>query len=104
MTLFIPYKSLKWYHDYLLNSRFRRLFLAQLTLRIGTYLFYIKKFITQFKITEKMRSPTRFRENGDFFPWKGSAAKKASVFNARALMTHEIMRSRDAQCNTGEWP
>ena len=53
--MFIPYKSLKWYHDYLLNSRFRRLFLAQLTLRIGTYLFYIKKFITQFKITEKMR-------------------------------------------------
>ena len=46
---------------------------------------------------------TRFRENGDLPPWRGSAAKKKPpFFNARALMTHNIMRSRDAQCNTGE--
>ena len=46
---------------------------------------------------------TRFRENGDLRPWQGSAAKKKlPFFNARALMTRKIMRSRDAQCNTGE--
>ena len=30
--------------------------------------------------------------------------KKPPIFNARALMTRKIMSSRDAQCNTGEWP
>ena len=46
---------------------------------------------------------TRFRENGDLPPWRGSAAKeKLPLFNARALMTCKIMRSSDAQCNTGE--
>ena len=47
---------------------------------------------------------TRFQENYDLPPWRGSATneEKAAIFNARALMTHEIMRSRDAQCNTGE--
>ena len=46
---------------------------------------------------------TRFRENGDLPPWRGSAAKKKKppFFNARALMTREIMGRRDAQCNTG---
>ena len=48
---------------------------------------------------------SRFRENGDLLPWRGSAAKKKPpFFYARALMTREIMRSRDAQCNTGESP
>jgi len=28
--------------------------------------------------------------------------KKPPFFNARALITREIMRSRDAQCNTEE--
>ena len=45
---------------------------------------------------------TRFRENGDLPPWRGSATKKTRPFNARELMMREIMRSRDAQCNTGE--
>ena len=46
---------------------------------------------------------TCFRENGDLLPWRGSATKKKPpFFNARALMTREIMRSREAQCNTGE--
>ena len=46
---------------------------------------------------------TRFRENGDLPQWLGPAAKKKLPFsNARALMTRKIMRSRDAQCNTGE--
>ena len=36
---------------------------------------------------------TRFQENGDLPPWRGSAAKKRSPFsNACALMTREIMR------------
>ena len=46
---------------------------------------------------------TRFRENDDLPPWRGPAAKKKPPFsNARALITRKIMRSRDAQCNTGE--
>ena len=48
---------------------------------------------------------TRFRENGDLPPWRGSATKKKPpFFNVRTLISHEIMCSRDAQCNTGEWP
>ena len=52
---------------------------------------------------------TCFRENGDLLPWRGSAAKKKPpFFNARALvralMTREIMPSKDPQCNTGELP
>ena len=36
---------------------------------------------------------------------KFSRKEKAAIFfNARKLMTGEIMRSRDTQCNTGEWP
>ena len=30
--------------------------------------------------------------------------KSCHIFNALALITHEIMRSRNAQCNPGEWP
>ena len=44
----------------------------------------------------------RFRENGDLPLWRASAAKKKSPFLMHTLMTFEIMRSRDAQCNTGE--
>jgi len=46
---------------------------------------------------------TLLRENDDLPLWRGPAAKKKPpLFNARALITREIMRSRDAQCNTGE--
>ena len=46
---------------------------------------------------------TRFRENGDLPQLLGSATKKKPpTSNARALMTRKIMRSRDAQCNTGK--
>ena len=48
--------------------------------------------------------PTRFRENYDLPLWRGPAVKKKPPFsNARAdhLLRREIMRSRDAQCNTG---
>ena len=46
---------------------------------------------------------TRFRENGNLPLWRGPVVKKKSpFFNALALITRKIMRSRDAQCNTGE--
>ena len=46
---------------------------------------------------------TRFRENDDLPLWRGPAVKKKLLFsNARGLITRKIMRSRDAQCNTGE--
>jgi len=45
---------------------------------------------------------TRLRENDDLPLWRGPAVKKKPpFFNARALITREIMRSGDAQCNTG---
>ena len=48
--------------------------------------------------------PTRFRENDDLPLWRGPAVNKQPpfFFNARALITCEIMRSRDAQRNTGD--
>ena len=46
---------------------------------------------------------TYFRENDDLPLWRGSAAKKKPpFFNVHTLMAREIMRSGDAQCNTGE--
>jgi len=46
---------------------------------------------------------TSLRENDDLPLWRGPAVKKKPpIVNARALITREIMRSRDAQCNTGE--
>jgi len=77
---------------------------SRLTLRIGSYLFYIEKFTTQFNTTEKMIGHhARFPENDDIPLWRGPASKEnPPVFNTRALITRKIMRSRDAQCNTGE--
>jgi len=74
------------------------------TLRIDPYLFYIEKFTTEFNTTEKLIGHhARFRENDDLPLWRGPAAKKKPpFFNARALITRKIMRSRDAQCNTSE--
>jgi len=46
---------------------------------------------------------TRLRENDDLPLWQDPAVKKKPpFFNAHALITREIMRSGDAQCNTGE--
>ena len=48
---------------------------------------------------------TRVRENDDLLLWRGPAVKKKPPFsNARPLITRKVMRSRDAQCNTGELP
>ena len=67
-------------------------------------IFIVHREITYFKTTEKMIGHhTRFRENDDLPLWRGPAVKKKPpFFNARALITREIMRSRDAQCNTGD--
>jgi len=46
---------------------------------------------------------THLQENDDLPLWQGPAVKKKPpFFNERVLITREIMRSRDAQCNTGE--
>ena len=46
---------------------------------------------------------SRFRENADLPLQRGPVVKKKPPFsNARALITRKIMRSRDAQYNTGE--
>ena len=45
----------------------------------------------------------RLRENDDLPLSRASAIKKKPpVFNVRALVTRQIMRSKDAQCNTME--
>ena len=44
---------------------------------------------------------TRFRENGDL-PREVQPQRKSRHFLMHALMTREVMRSRDAQCNTVE--
>ena len=41
----------------------------------------------------------RLQENDDFPLWRAPVIKKKPpFFNVRALVTHEIMRSKDAQC------
>ena len=46
---------------------------------------------------------SRFRENDDLPLRRGPVVKKKLPFShAHALITRKIMRSRHAQCNTGE--
>ena len=48
---------------------------------------------------------TRFRENDDlprFIARSSRKEKPLGFFNARALITSEILCSRDAQCNNSE--
>jgi len=56
------------------------------TLRIGPYLFYTGKFITQFKTTEKkmIGHHARLRENDDLPLPRGPAVKKKPPFLMRA--------------------
>jgi len=73
------------------------------TPRIGPYLFYIEKFTTQFNRKKNLAHHARFRENDDLPLWRGpTAKKKLPFFNAPTLIMRKIMRSSDAQCNTGE--
>ena len=45
----------------------------------------------------------RFQENDDLpLPQGPAKKKKPPFFNALVLITHDIMHSRDVQCNTGE--
>ena len=46
---------------------------------------------------------TRLRENDDLPLWRDPAVnKKPPFFNVRALITREIVRSRNAKYNSGE--
>ena len=46
---------------------------------------------------------TRLQENEDLTFWRAPAIKKRPpFFNVRGLIMREIMRSKDAQCNTKE--
>ena len=71
---------------------------------LGLYLFCGKKVIAQFQNEKKMIGhQARLRENDDLPLVASSGHKeKAAIFNVRALVTREIMRSKDAQFNTTE--
>ena len=54
---------------------------------------------------KKDKSPYSFSRNWRFTTMvRFNRKEKAAIFLMRALMTREIMRSRDAQCNTGKCP
>ena len=60
------------------------------------------KLESRFVKLEIQTCRTRFRRNDDLL-WRGPTVKKKPPFyNTCALITCEIMRSGDAQCNTGE--
>ena len=88
-TLFIPINP---YNSTLL-AKFT--FVSCSTLRIGPYLFYIEKCITQSK--QRIGYRARFRQNNDLPLWRGLAVKKAVIFNARVKLC-----TVDSQCNTGK--
>ena len=75
------------------------------TLGIGLYLFYKKKVIAQFKTREKNdRSPYSFMKRGGFTSLASARHKKnPPMFQCVCvLITNEIMRSKDAECKTGQ--
>ena len=99
MNAFIPYCT----YEYFSKLTFPTIVFHS-TLRIGVYLFCRKNVIAQFKQEKKMISHhTSLRENDDLSLWRATAIKKPPFFNVRALISREIMRSNDAQCNTKEW-
>ena len=73
-------------------------------LGIGLYLFHRNKVTAQFKREKQMIGHhTRLRDNDNLPLWRAPAIKKKPLFfNVRALITREIMHSKDAQCNTKE--
>jgi len=75
-----------------------------LTLRIAHIYFTWRNLLLNSTQQRKMNGHhTCFQESDDLPLWQGPAAKeKPPFFNARTLITLAIMRSRDAQCNTGE--
>ena len=71
------------------------------------YILFIswKEIHCSFPKREKMIAhQARLQENDDLPLWRAPAIKKKPpFFNVRALIKREIMRSKDAQCNTKEW-
>ena len=68
-----PYNSTV--HDYSHKFSFLTIVFCS-TLRTGTCLFYIEKFTTQFKMTEKIKGHrSRFQENDDLLPRRGPVVK-----------------------------
>ena len=65
--------------------------------------FYRKKVVSQFRKRYKKKmigDQNRLREKDDLPLWRAPAIKKKPpFFYVRALITREIMRSKDAQCN-----
>ena len=71
---------------------------------IGVYFILQKEsYCSILKKRKMIGHHTRLRENDDLPLWRAPAIKKQPpFFNVRALITREIMRSKDAQCNTKE--
>ena len=64
-----------------------------------------KKSLLNIKKREKMIGHhARLQENDDFPLWQAPAIKRKlrMFFNMHALITHEIIHSKDVQCNTKE--
>ena len=76
-------------HDYSQKSRCRRLLLISDWESVYVY----------FTARALLRHHTLLRENDDHKPLL--RIKRGKFFSARGLITREIMRSKDAQCNTG---
>ena len=92
----------------MLNTRSRRLFLLLHWELIDVYFLERKLLLNSEKKIEKKKKKmighhTRLRENDDLLRCRELVIKKKPpFFNVRALITREIMRSKDAQCNTKE--
>ena len=72
---------------------------------IGQYIYILQKEgYCSIKKREKMIGHhTRLREDDDLPLWRAPTIKKKPPFcNVRAVITRDIMRTKDAQCNTKE--
>ena len=82
------------------------MFVSYSALGIGLYLhvYYRKKVIAQLKKKREKndRSILIFKKLIIYFSGELSPKRKSCNFLMRALITHEIMCSKDAQCNTKE--
>jgi len=87
------------------NSRFRLLCFAQ-RWELAHIYFTWRNLLLNSKLQKKMIGHrNRFQENDNLPLRRGPVVKKNSPFsNACALITRKFMHSRDAQCNTEEWP
>lgn len=59
-----------------------------------------RKLLLIFKEEKMVGYRTRLSENEDFSFFSPVLRQKRPCLNARALITHEIMRSKDVQGNT----